>query len=115
MLTRANAIVNQVYVVTPNYGGLIGTGGALDGRPRGPRAHRGGSGEQYLNQVLDLGRVDTVRQHGTYGMIRMWQQLRDVPPPPMPAYQHGFAAGEVMRGLGPLKVGPRSSREAPTD
>jgi formamidase len=115
VLTRANAIANQVYVVSPNYGGLMGTGGSLMVDPEGHVLTSAGSGEQYLNQVLDLGRVDTVRQHGTYGMIRLWQQLRDAPLPPMPAYQHGFAAGDVMRGLGPLQMGPRSSRNEPTD
>jgi hypothetical protein len=63
-----------------------------------------GSGEEYLTQVLDLGRVDTVRQHGTFGMIRLWQQLRDAPPPDLPAYREGFAAGQIMRGLGPLTI-----------
>jgi hypothetical protein len=37
----------------------------------------------------------------------MWQQLRDAPPPPMPAYREGFAAGEIMKGLGPLAFHPR--------
>ena len=32
----------------------------------------------------------------------MWKQLRDVPPPEFPVYRDGFAAGEVMRGLGPI-------------
>ena len=102
VLTRANAIANQVFVVSPNYGGLFGTGRSLVVDPEGHVVASAGSGEEYLTQVLDLGRVDTVRQHGTYGMIRMWQQLRDAPPPPMPAYREGFAAGEVMKGLGPL-------------
>jgi Carbon-nitrogen hydrolase len=104
VMTRANAIANQVYVVSPNLGGLMGTGRSVLVDPEGHVLTQGGSGEEYLNQVLDLGRVDTVRQHGTYGMIRMWQQLRDAPPPPMPAYEQGFAAGEIMRGLGPLAI-----------
>jgi len=104
VLTRANAITNQVYVVSPNLGGLMGTGRSLLVDPEGHVLTQGGDGEEYLNQVLDLGRVETVRQHGTYGMIRMWQQLRDAPPPTMPAYEQGFAAGEIMRGLGPLAL-----------
>ncbi len=104
VLTRANAIANQVYVVSPNYGGLMGTGRSLMVDPEGHVLTTGGSGEEYLNQVLDLGRVETVRREGTYGMIRLWQQLRDAPPPPMPAYHQGFAAGEVMRELGPLAL-----------
>ena len=104
VLTRANAITNQVYVVSPNYGGLFGTGRSIVVDPEGQVLATGGSGEEYLTQMLDLGRVETVREHGTYGMIRMWQQLRDAPPPDLPAYREGFAAGAIMRGLGPLTV-----------
>lgn len=107
VLTRANAIANQVFVVSPNFGGLFGTGQSLVVDPEGHVVASAGSGEEYLTQMLDLGRVDTVREHGTYGMIRMWQQLRDAPPPPLPAYQQGFAAGEVMNGLGPLAMTPK--------
>lgn len=113
VLTRANAIANQVFIVSPNYGGLFGTGQSLVVDPEGHVVASAGSGEEYLTQVLDLGRVDTVRQHGTYGMIRMWQQLRDAPPPPMPAYEQGFAAGEVMKGLGPLALTPRVKARIP--
>ena len=108
VLTRANAIANQIYVVSPNYGGLFGTGRSIVVDPEGQVLATGGSGEEYLTQVLDLGRVDTVRQYGTFGMIRMWQQLRDAPPPDLPAYREGFAAGEVMRGLGPLTMPGRT-------
>lgn len=111
VMTRANAIANQVFVVAPNYGGLFGTGGSTIVDPEGRVLASGGSGEEYLTQVLDLGRVETVRQHGTYGMIRLWQQLRDAPPPPLPPYRDGFAAGAVMDGLGPLAVPGRAPRE----
>ena len=110
VMTRANAITNQLYVVSANLGGLMGTGRSILVDPEGHVLTQGGDGEEYLSQVLDLGRVDTVRQHGTYGMIRMWQQLRDAPPPKMPAYEQGFAAGEIMRKLGPLALAG-----APTD
>ena len=89
-------------------GGLMGTGRSLLVDPEGHILATGGEGEEYLNQVLDLDRVRTVREHGTYGMIRMWQQLRDAPPPPMPAYQEGFAAGAIMDGRGPLEIPQRA-------
>lgn len=113
VLTRANAIANQVYVVSPNYGGLMGTGRSLVVDPEGHVLTSGGAGEEYLNQVLDVGRVRTVREHGTYGMIRLWQQLRDAPPMPMPAYERGFAAGEIMRDLGPLALEARRRDAGP--
>lgn len=114
VLTRANAIVNQVFVVSPNYGGLFGTGQSIIVDPEGHVLASAGSGEAYLAQVIDLGRVDTVREHGTYGMIRLWQQLRDSPPPELAIYRDGFAAGEVMRGLGPLSIPMRRKALAGT-
>lgn len=107
VLTRANAIANQLYIVSPNYGGLFGTGRSVVVDPEGRALATGGGGEEYLTQVLDMGRVETVRQHGTYGMIRLWQQLRDAPPIDLPAYRQGFPAGEVMQGLGPLSMSGR--------
>ena len=103
VLARANAITNQAYVVSPNYGGLFGTGGSIVVDPEGHVLVQGGSGEEFLTQVIDLDRVTATREYGTAGLSRLWKQLRDVPPPAFPQYRDGFAAGEVMRGLGPLK------------
>ena len=110
MLARANAITNQAYVVSPNYGALFGTGRSIVVDPEGHVLAQGGSGEEYLTQVIDLDRVSAVRQHGTAGINRLWQQLRDLPTDVLPAYREGFAAGEVMAGLGPLVFEPRRAR-----
>ena len=101
-MARANAIVNQLYLVNPNYGGLFGTGRSVIVDPEGVVLATGGSGEELLSQVIDLDRVRLVREYGTGGLSPMWKQLRDVPPPVFPVYRDGFAAGEVMRGLGPI-------------
>ncbi len=101
LMARANAIVNQVYLVNPNYGGLFGTGRSVIVDPEGLVLATGGSGEELLSQVIDLDRVRLVREFGTGGLSTMWKQLRDVPPPVFPVYRDGFASGEVMRGLGP--------------
>jgi formamidase len=102
VMTRANAIVNQVYLVNPNYGGLFGTGRSVIVDPEGVVLATGGNGEEFLSQVIDLDRVRLVREYGTAGLSPMWKQLRDVPPPVFPVYRDGFAAGEVMRDLGPI-------------
>jgi formamidase len=102
VMTRANAIVNQVYLVNPNYGGLFGTGRSVIVDPEGTVLATGGSDEELLSQVIDLDRVRLIREYGTAGLSPMWKQLRDVPPPVFPVYRDGFAAGEVMRGLGPI-------------
>lgn len=106
VLARANAITNQAYVVSPNYGALFGTGRSIVVDPEGHVLAQGGSGEEYLTQVIDLDRVSAVREHGTAGINRLWQQLRDLPTDILPAYREGFAAGEVMAGLGPLVFEP---------
>ncbi len=102
VIARANAIVNQVWLVTPNYGGLFGTGRSLIVDPEGVVVAAGGAGEELLTQIVDLDRVRLVREHGTAGLNTMWKQLRDVPPPAFPAYREGFPAGAVMRDLGPM-------------
>ena len=64
----------------------------------------GGSGEEFLTQILDHDLVTATREYGTGGMVQVWKQLRDLPPPAFPPYVEGFfGAGEVMRNLGPLR------------
>ncbi|MBB4661380.1 nitrilase-related carbon-nitrogen hydrolase [Conexibacter arvalis] len=103
VLARANAIANQLYVVNPNIGGLFGTGRSTIIDPEGRVLAQGASGEEYLSAFLDLDLVATVREHGTAGLNQLWKQLRDFPPPFPPALE-SYAAGEIMRDLGPLRA-----------
>jgi len=76
VLARANAIVNQVFVVSVNCAGPIGTGQSLIVDPEGlVRASAVGSEATVLTDVLDLGHVSRVRQYGTAGLTRPWRQL----------------------------------------
>ena len=109
VLARANAIVNQVFIVSPNNGGSFGAGRSVIVDPEGRVMVVGGSGEEFLTQVLDLDAVTTTREYGTAGLNRLWKQLRDAPPPLAGPYRDGFAEGRVMAGLGPLS-GPGSGR-----
>jgi formamidase len=103
VLARANAIVNQMYVVNPNYGRLFGTGRSVVVDPEGRVLAQGGEGEEFLTVSLDLELVRAVREHGTARLNPVWKQLRDFPPPAFPQYADGrFADGEVMRSLGRL-------------
>lgn len=102
VLARANAIINQVYVVNPNYGALFGTGRSIVVDPEGLVLAQGGPGEELISQVIDLDRVRQVREFGTGGLNTMWKQLRDLPPPTFPVYAEGFASGTVMRDLGAI-------------
>ncbi len=103
VLARANAIANQVFVVNPNNGAQFGAGRSVIVDPEGRVLALGGSGEEFLTQVIDLDVVSTTREIGTAGLNPFWKQLRDAPPPLVGPYRDGFAAGDVMAGLGPLR------------
>jgi formamidase len=75
VLARANAIVNQVYVVNVNMGGRPGPGRSIISDPEGHPLQLAGDGEEYLTEVLDLDTVTRVRHHGSVGLNRMWAQL----------------------------------------
>jgi formamidase len=115
VLARANAIANQLFIVNPNNGGMFGAGRSVIVDPEGRVLALGGSGEEFLTQVIDLDAVTTTREHGTAGLNPLWKQLRDAPPPLVGPYREGFAAGAVMAGLGPLSpaaAGQSRSRKA---
>ena len=105
VLARANAIANQVFIVNPNNGAQFGAGRSVIVDPEGRLLALGGSGEEFLTQMIDLDTVTITREHGTAGLNPLWKQLRDAPPPLVGPYRDGFAAGDVMAGLGPLGTG----------
>lgn len=75
VLARANAIVNQVYVVNVNAGSSPGYGGSVIVDPEGHELQLAGPGEAFQTEVLDLDVVTRVRKHGSVGMNRMWAQI----------------------------------------
>ena len=78
VLAQANAIVNQVYVVSVNTAGPIGTGRSLVVDPEGRiRTQASDSGPTVLTDVLDLDDVTRVRAFGTAGLNRMWDHFTD--------------------------------------
>ena len=92
VLARANAIVNQVYVVNVN-AGSPGSGGSLIVDPEGHELQVAGYGEAFMTEVLDLDAVSRVREYGSVGMSRMWAQLADqAGSVALPLYGGSFAA-----------------------
>lgn len=76
VLARANAIVNQVFVVSVNCGGPTGEGRSIIVDPEGEViAEAPGAAPTLLAADLDLGAVDRVRTKGTAGVARMWSQF----------------------------------------
>jgi predicted amidohydrolase len=80
VLARANAIVNQLYVVNVNASHPAALGRSLVVDPEGIVRVEAGAGEELLTDVLDLDAVSRVRRHGLAGVSRMWEQLRRVGP-----------------------------------
>jgi formamidase len=72
---RANAIVNQLYVVNVNAAAPAALGRSLVIDPEGLVRVEAGATEELLTDVLDLDAVERVRTHGTAGVSRMWEQI----------------------------------------
>jgi formamidase len=77
VLARANAIVNQVYVVNVNMGGRPGPGRSIIADPEGHPLQIAGDGEEFMTEVLDLDTVSRVREFGSVSMNRMWAQMEE--------------------------------------
>ena len=100
VMARANAIFNQLYVVSLNAASPAGVGRSLIADPEGLVRLTGGAGEEVLTDVLDLDAVERVRRFGTAGVSRMWEQLlREGPGIELPMY------GGTVRGAGPVRTG----------
>jgi formamidase len=87
VMARANAIFNQLCVVSVNASPPAGLGRSVIVDPEGLVRVAGGSGEELLTDVLDLDAVERVRRFGTAGVSRMWDQmLREGPGIELPMY-----------------------------
>jgi formamidase len=87
VLARANAITNQLYVVNLNAAAPAALGRSVIVDPEGIVRLQAGGGEELLTDVLDLDAVTRVRDLGTAGVSRMWEQiLRAGPQIELPMY-----------------------------
>jgi formamidase len=75
VMARANAIANQLYVVNLNAAAPAALGRSLIVDPEGLVRQQAGDGEELITDVLDLDAVTRVREYGTGGVSRMWEQL----------------------------------------
>jgi len=81
ILVQANAIFNQVYMLSANSAAPAGEGQSLIVDPEGGiRARMSGATPGILTDVLNLDEVERVRTFGTAGLNRMWSQFRDDDP-----------------------------------
>lgn len=89
ILAKANAIVNQVFMVSVNCAGPTGQGKSIIVDPEGNTlAEATNDQPQLLTAELDLAAVDRVRTHGTENLNRPWSQFREGEPAvELPVYQ----------------------------
>ncbi|MFJ5976360.1 carbon-nitrogen hydrolase family protein [Pseudarthrobacter oxydans] len=81
ILAKANAIVNQVFMVSVNCAGPTGQGKSIIVDPEGNTlAEAPDDQPQLLAAELDLAAVDRVRTHGTENLNRPWSQFREGEP-----------------------------------
>jgi formamidase len=74
VMAQANAIFNQLYVVSLNAGSPAGLGRSLIVDPEGLVRLQACGGEELLTDVLDLDAVTRVREYGMAGVSRLWHQ-----------------------------------------
>ncbi|MCX2749050.1 carbon-nitrogen hydrolase family protein [Arthrobacter sp. MI7-26] len=89
VLAKANAIVNQVFMVSVNCAGPTGKGLSLIVDPEGNTiAEADDDAPTLLTAELDLSAVEHVRTHGTETLNRPWSQFRPGEPAiDLPIYQ----------------------------
>ncbi len=75
VLARANAIVNQLHVVSVNASSPVGNGRSVVVDPEGGVRYQAGEGEEVLTAVLDFDATRLVRERGSFGINRLWHQL----------------------------------------
>jgi formamidase len=75
VLARANAIANQVHVVSLNAASPVGNGRSVVVDPEGTVRYEAGAGEEVVTTVLDFDAVTLVRERGSFGINRLWEQL----------------------------------------
>ena len=95
VLARANAIVNQVFVASLNVAGPFGVGCSIVVGPEGQvLAETPDAEPAVLALTLDIDEVARVRERGTAGVNRMWDQFADDDAPiELPLYQGRIEPG----------------------
>lgn len=87
VLAKANAIVNQVYMLSVNCAYPVGRGRSIAVDPEGLVLGEAGLGEDTVVVRVDAGRIRRVRTEGTAGTNRVWAQLKPGDAPiPLPMY-----------------------------
>lgn len=103
IMSRSNAIANQVYWFSLNGLGAGGIGQSVFVDPEGRILQRAGAGEQYLTEIIDLDLVSRVREYGTMGHCQVLKEFGSYKGT-FPVYEDEWSKAEVFKSLGPVKL-----------
>jgi len=110
ILSQANAIMNQCYIVDVNAAGQLGNGRSIVVGPEGEIIHQSGEVEEQVPFTVDFGRVREVRRSGTLLLGQVLKSFRDAPIE-FPCYRGKYQESREMDALGPLTMPEKRSRE----
>jgi formamidase len=103
ILTQAQAIMFQSYVLNINVISQQGGGESLFVDPEGRILQQAGTHEMAMTEAIDLEKVSWIRQFGSYGTNPLWKSFRDSKiQGKFPPY-HDLQKGEIFKYLGDLK------------
>ncbi len=104
ILTQAQAIMHQCYVLNTNIISKTGGGRSLFTDPEGRMLQAVGTHEEVMTEVIDLDKVAWIRQNGSFGISPVWKSFRDSPLcGRFPQYEK-LHEGEIFKNLGELKI-----------
>ena len=75
VVARANAYVNQVFLVNVNAAAPVGNGRSVVVDPEGTVLYEAGASEEVVTALVDFDAVTLVRERGAFGLNRMLEQL----------------------------------------
>jgi len=108
VLARANAIVNQVFMVSINCAAPVGKGCSIVVDPEGHVLAEPGAEPAMIPITIDLDEVRRVRRDGTCGENRIWAQFRAGEAPiALPAYAGRIDPGDWnpdLRAAAPVSI-----------
>ena len=101
-IARANAAMNQCYLMDINVAGDYGVGRSIVCGPGGEVIHEAGCGREVILIDVDLNHVRQVRERGWHGTGQTLKSFRDSNMH-YPVYQDGGNKTDYLKSLGPLK------------
>jgi formamidase len=104
ILTPAQAIMHQCYVLNVNTISPYGGGRSMFADPEGHVIQKTGTHEEMMIEVIDIDKVAWIRQYGSFALNPVWKSFRDSPlNGKFPPYEN-LLDGEILKKLGEMKL-----------